>query len=95
MDTRSNLTAALLALAILLPAAGHASASPEEPILDDAALEILLPKDLPGPEPETHRGIFVHRGTIVGIVAAALLIAIAEGVGVGADEKRTRTAVRR
>ena len=34
-------------------------------------------------------------GTIVGIVAAALLIAIAEGVGVGADEKRTRTAVRR
>jgi uncharacterized membrane protein YeaQ/YmgE (transglycosylase-associated protein family) len=34
-------------------------------------------------------------GTIVGIVAAALLIAIAEGVGVGADEKRTRTAARR
>ena len=33
-------------------------------------------------------------GTIVGIVAAALLIAIAEGVGIG-DDKRTRAAPRR
>ena len=34
-------------------------------------------------------------GTIVGIVAAALLIAIAEGVGVGADDRRTGTPARR